>query len=76
MFIIFKFICPLFNNFDNIFIKLVLPQPVSPIIITGIPALILNKTKIILIKLSLVKQYDPIIFLISSIDNPFKFKTF
>ena len=67
---------PLFNKLDNIFIKLVFPQPVSPIIITGIPALILNKINIILIKLSLVKQYDLIIDLILSIPNAFKFRAF
>ena len=64
---------PPFNNRESILINEVLPQPVSPIIITGILALILNNINIILIKLSAVKTYFPTIssrvlfFLISSI---------
>ena len=47
-----------------VFIKLVFPQPVSPINITGIFDFILNKIKIILKKLSAVKVYEPIFSLI------------
>ena len=52
---------PLFINLESILIKDVFPQPVSPIIIIGIFALILNKINIILIKLSAVKTYFPTI---------------
>ena len=45
---------PLFINIESIFKRLVLPQPVSPISITGIDALIFNKIITVLIKLSLV----------------------
>ena len=59
---------PLLINSDNFLISDVLPQPVSPIIITGIFSLIRSSIKTILIKLSAVKTYSPTI---SSIDfNP------
>ena len=53
-FILILFVFPLFLNSDNFLIRDVLPHPVSPIIITGILDLILNKIKTILIKLSAV----------------------
>ena len=56
------FSSPKFINCDNFLIKAVLPHPVSPIIIIGTPSLILNNMKIILIKLSEVKTYFPLIF--------------
>ena len=49
------FLSPPFFNSDNFLISDVFPQPVSPIIITGIFALIRSKIKIILRKLSAVK---------------------
>ena len=59
---------PLLINSDNFLINDVFPQPVSPIMITGIFSLILNNINTILIKLSAVKTYSPTI---SSIDFNF-----
>ena len=53
MFNVFIFVLsPLFLSSDNFLISEVFPQPVSPIIITGIPDRNLNNTNIILTKLS------------------------
>ena len=54
IFIISTTISPLFNNWLNFLIKAVLPQPVSPINITGISAIILYTNNTIFLKLSLV----------------------
>ena len=71
IFNIFKFSAnfPLNTIFAKILIRLVLPQPVSPINIVGISQLILSRINIILIKLSGVKAYSDNILLIKSIDN-------
>ena len=65
----FSFKFPLNTIFAKILIRLVFPQPVSPINIVGISQLILSKINIILMKLSGVKAYSDNILLIKSIDN-------
>ena len=60
---------PLNIIFAKILIKLVFPQPVSPINITGISQLILSKIKIIFMKLSGVNAYSDNILLTISKDN-------